>query len=229
MELTPTARQVTASSVPVGGRVDVTARDGLVATLRDVSAAGVTTGGRVTLNERRQLGGVLRARVGDVSRSTAAAEVLLGRRPGSLLPTPVRGPAVVEARMGGTARGSCRRRHRGRTQPGRGRPHRRGGQQHCGVCARRRDRRGAAPALARGAHRGARRGIGLRGPRPLDLTFAADAVDVPSVLAALEVGDVPVRGTFAARGGVSGTVARPSAAVTLRGDALEAYRSAWAR
>ena len=65
--------------------------------------------------------------------------------------------------------------------------------------------------------------IGLRGRQPLDLTFAADAVDVPSVLAALEVGDVPVRGTFAARGGVSGTVARPSAAVTVRGDALEAY------
>ena len=46
---------------------------------------------------------------------------------------------------------------------------------------------------------------------------------MPSVLAALEVGDLPVRGTLAARGGVAGTVARPSAAVTLRGDGLEAY------
>ena len=222
VELTPTARQVTASSVPVGGRVDVTARDGLVASLRDVSAAGITTRGRVTVNERRQLGGVLLARVGDVSRSTAAAEVLLRRRAGSLLPTPVRGPAVVEARLGGTFEAPA-------------------------VAAT-----VAAPGLDVGGLTGvevsrtvayapdavtvealllrwrearieAQGTIGLRGRQPLDLTFAADAVDVPSVLAALEVGDVPVRGTFAARGGVSGTVARPSAAVTVRGDALEAY------
>ena len=220
--MTPTARQVTTSSVPVGGRVDVTARGGLGATLHNLSAAGVTANGRVMLNERRQLGGALRAQVGDVARSTAAAEVLLGRRAGSLLPTPVRGPAIIEARIGGTLEAPAVAATVAATGLGVGTLT---GVEVSSAIAYSPDALTVETLLLRwrDARIQAQGTVGLRGRRSLDLTVAADTVDVSSVVAALEVGDVPVRGPFAARGGVSGTVERPSAAVTLRGEELEAY------
>ena len=170
VELTPTTRQVTASSVPVGGRVDVTARDGLVATLHGVAAAGVSTNGRVTLNERRQLGGVLRARVGDVAHTTAAAEALLGRRAGFAPADAGSGACGRRGTDGRHSRVPSDRRNRGRTRPGCRRSDGRGRQQCCRVCPRRRYRRDAPPALARRAHRGPRHG---RTPRP-----AADRSDL---------------------------------------------------
>jgi outer membrane protein assembly factor BamA/autotransporter translocation and assembly factor TamB len=69
---------------------------------RVLSAARAPSDTRRVHADDGALGGTLRVRTDDLSRVVPSAETFLGRRAGSLVPVPVAGPLVIDARLGGT-------------------------------------------------------------------------------------------------------------------------------
>ena len=221
--LTPSTARVERSVLPLGGRLDVTAREGrAVARLQSVSAAGANVIGRVTLIDQQRLEGVLQTRVADVGRTVTLAETFLGRRRGSLLPTPVGGSMAVNARVGGTIKAPTV--DADVTAPGLAVGNAKGlaltGEIEYAPAGVRIDRLELAWQQAR-AHLTGR--VGLTGLHPLDLSLRAEAFEIPMLMSAANHTGVPVSGNLSMHGTVSGTLSRPAAAITLQGSNLSAY------
>jgi outer membrane protein assembly complex protein YaeT len=221
--LTPSTARVRQSALPVRGRLDVNARAGrAVARLQSFSAGGADVSGRVTLIDRQRLEGELRTRIADVGRTVTIAETFLGRRRGSLLPTPVAGSMAMDARLGGTI-------EKPTVDAGISAPHLAVGNAKglavtgdvayapAGVTI---DRLDLAWQQAR-AHVAGR--IGLVGAQPLALTVDADAFEVPTLLDAFNQTGIPASGSVSLQGTVSGTLHRPAAEMTLQASNLAAY------
>jgi outer membrane protein assembly factor BamA/autotransporter translocation and assembly factor TamB len=221
--LTPTTDRVARSTMPVAGRVVARGANGRIdAQLTQVGVAGAQASGRVAVAEDRRLSGQLSARASDLNRLTSSLEVFLGRRRGSLMPTPVRGAVSVHARLSGT------------------------------VDSPSVTTKVDAPALAVGGAKGvgltadvvytpaavnvqradlmweeARAHvdgrIALTGDRRLALNVTANEVGVPWLLKVANRPNVPVSGAVSAMGTIGGTTARPSAMFAVQGSKLVAY------
>jgi outer membrane protein assembly factor BamA/autotransporter translocation and assembly factor TamB len=221
--LTPTSDRVARSTIPVGGRVIVRGAHGRIdAQLAQVSVAATQASGRVAVAEDRRLSGQLTARAADLNRLTSALEVFLGRRRGSLMPTPIRGAVAVEARLSGS------------------------------IDAPSATTTVSAPALSVGAADGVALAadvvytpaalnvqradlrwqearvqvggrVGLTGDRRLSLSLTAHDVGVPWLLKVANRPDVPASGALSAMGTVGGTTTRPAATLALHGTNLAAY------
>ena len=225
--LTPNAARPSRSVIPVGGRIHLTGRASAVdADLTRVTAAGVELNGRVRLANQRDLDGAAQLRVSDVGRALSHVEAVMGRAPGTLLPTRVAGAVAGTARIAGTLRAPT-------------------------VAA---DLR--APSLTVGsasdlalnaaitytpalltvrqlhvrwqeALARATGTVGLTGARALDLTVNANALQIGELLRAVEQTQVPASGTLSVNARVTGTAAQPTAAVTVTGANLVAYNETW--
>ena len=98
--LTPNRGNAVASTLPVGGRVDITGNgERAVVILRNVRAAGTDLNGHVTLGNRQTLDGTIRARSANVQSTINTMETFLGRRRGSLTPVQI-GGALTSRRQG---------------------------------------------------------------------------------------------------------------------------------
>ena len=225
--LTPTASQPRRSAIPVAGRIELTGRPNVIdAVLRSVSAAGAVVTGRVRLAERRDLTGTAQLRVPNVGRTVAAAEAVLGRRAGTLLPMPVTGAVEAAAQITGTLSAPSVAAHI--TAPA------------IGV--------GAASDLAltsdltytpsllsiraldvrwQEAQARASGTVGLTGAQRLDLTLDAAAVQIAEVLRAVQQSNVPATGTVALQARIGGTLAVPAVNATIAGRDLVAYDETW--
>ena len=104
--LTPNRDNAVATTLPVGGRIDIAGNgDRAVATLRNVRAAGTELDGRVTLGNRQTLDGTLRAHSANVQSTINSIETFLGRRRGSLAPMRIGGVLTADGRVRGTLYG----------------------------------------------------------------------------------------------------------------------------
>jgi outer membrane protein assembly complex protein YaeT len=225
--LTPSAGRAGRSTIPAGGRIDLTGRASAVdAVVTRLTAAGAEVNGRLRIVNQRDLSGTAEVRVGDLARTVTAAEAILGQRAGSLVPVRVAGSLQATTRVGGT------------------------------VTAPSVNARVTAPALTLGTASGlsvagdvgytpaqvavrdllmawqqarvqAAGTVGLTGARRLDLTFTADALDVAELLRAAEQPQVPATGTLALAGRVGGTTAQPLVDATVNGTDLVAYNETW--
>ena len=221
--LRPTASEMSRSAMPLGGRVVARANGSRIdAQLTQLAVPGAEVNGLVAVTSNRLLQGELTGRSGDISQLTSSIEAFTGRPQGSLLPVAVSGGADIEARLGGSLDApsaattvNAQALDIGRT---------------AGV-ALTAEASYAPDAITIGradigwqaarAHVNGRVGIGPNQPMSLDLS--AENLDVASLLEAAGRTDLPVSGTFAGRGAVSGTTARPTATITLRGSGLVAY------
>jgi outer membrane protein assembly complex protein YaeT len=227
LALTPAMVRPTRSAIPVGGRIEITGRtDAIDAVLRRVSTAGAEVTGRVRLANRRDLAGTAQLRVADVARAVAAAESVMGRRAGTLLPMPVSGAMQADARISGTLSSPV-------------------------VAAQI-----AAPALAVGnasdlaltgnvtytpalvsvrafdvqwqqARAHAEGTVGLTGAQRLDLNVNADALQLGELLRAMQQSGVPASGTVALQARVGGTLTAPAVNATIAARDLVAYDERW--
>jgi translocation and assembly module TamB len=221
--LTPTTTTVSSSTMPVEGRVVVRGMDGrLDAQVVRVNAAGAQVAGRVAVAEDRRLNGQLTGQSGDIARIVSSVEAFLGRRRGSLLPTPVAGPIAIDTRIAGTVDSPS-----------------------AATVIK-------APSLTLGTATGValdadvayepsavtiRRAdltweqaraqidgrVGLTAAKRLDLKFTADNMEVPWLLKMANHEGIPASGTLSANGTIAGTTNRPSAMATVQGTELVAY------
>jgi len=215
--LRPTRAGAARSTIPIAGRVSARG-DGsrLVATVYQLTAAGATVEGHVTLADRDRLGGDLRATVGDVGRTAAAAEAFLGRAPGALMSDRVAGALDANVALGGTIRVPI-------ADASIDAPALNVAQ--AGTLALSSDLR-YTPAIvtlrtadvawgdAR-AHTDGR--IGLAPGQPIDLRFDVTALSVPAVLAVAGQNPDVAAGTLALNGTANGNLAHPKVDATLRG------------
>jgi len=221
LSLTPTRASVAQSTLPVGGRIDVTGTGArLHATLRDVRAAGATLSGRITVADRQRLDGSVQARVPNVETTVSAIEAFLGRP--ALLPMPVSGAVTADGRIGGRIDAPLM------TASVRAPSLTVGDAAGIGVDGELAYRT-TAVAINRlevawqDARINASGTIGLTGRRDLNLAVRADAVHVEGLLRAIERADLPATGTLSATAQVGGTLDNPIANLHLRGADLAAY------
>jgi outer membrane protein assembly complex protein YaeT len=219
--LTPTRTTVTASTLPVGGRIDVTGTGTrLNVTLHDVRAAGATLVGQVTLADRDRVDGRVKAQVANVRTTATAIEGFLGRR--GMLPVSVAGAVAADGRISGrvsapvvTARVQAPSLAIGDASG-------------IGVDS---DLVYRTDAVAinrldvtwQEARANATGIVGLTGRRGLDLAVRADALTVQGLLRTIERGDIPASGTLSAQAQVGGTIDSPVANIHLQGADLIAY------
>lgn len=227
LNLTPTRTAVAASTLPVGGRIDASGSgERAIASLRDVRAAGAEVNGRVVITNRQALAGTLAARSPNVQSTVDAMEAFLGRPRGSLVPMPVTGALAVDGRISGTV--SAPTIAASIAAPSLTAGDAAGISLTGGLTYR--------PAsltvqqldlIWQGAHATAAGVIGLQGRRALDITARADALRIDGLLDAFELSNVPAAGTLSAAAQISGTTARPSGTVQVRGENLAAYNETW--
>ena len=187
-----------------------------------VSAGGADVNGRVTLIDQQRLEGVLQTRVADVGRTVTIAETFLGRRRGSLLPTPVTGPMAVNARLGGTIKAPTVDADINAPELTVGKASGLAMTGNVAYAPAGRDDRSSRARLAAGAS--ARRGSSRAHRNAATRSHhRADAFEIPTLLAAFNQTGVPASGNLSLQGTVSGTLSRPAAAMTLQGSNLSAY------
>jgi len=88
--------------IPVSGTLTVNARGNqILVDIAELRAFETITKGQVSLTNRRTLGGDLRLQSGNLGTAIADAEVFLGKKPGTMVPTPMTGPVDVTAKLGG--------------------------------------------------------------------------------------------------------------------------------
>jgi outer membrane protein assembly factor BamA/autotransporter translocation and assembly factor TamB len=221
--LTPTSARVARSTMPVGGRVIAHGANGRIdAQLVQVGAAGAQASGRMSVAEDRHLNGQLTARTSDLSQLTSSLEVFLGRPRGSLMPTPIRGPVAIDARLSGTvdAPSATTKVNAPKLSVG--------GADGVGLTA---DVVYTPEALSveradvawedAKVHVDGR--VGLAGDRRLALNLTANEVGVPWLLKVANRPDVPAVGLLSAMGTISGTTSSPAAMIAVKGSNLVAY------
>ena len=74
----------------------------MVVGIRDLRALNARATGQVTLVNQSALTGNVDLEAADLAGTVASAEAFLGRKPGTLVGTPVSGPLNVTAKLGGT-------------------------------------------------------------------------------------------------------------------------------
>jgi outer membrane protein assembly complex protein YaeT len=221
VSLTPTRSSVARSTLPLGGRIDVTGNgDRLNATLRGIRTAGATLNGNVIVADRQRLDGSMQVRSANIETTVSALEAFLGRR--DLVPVPLAGEVTATGRIGGridapsvTAAVRAPSLSIGDAT----------GIDVDGDIAYRTN----AVAINRldvawqDAHANANGTIGLTGRRALNLTARADTLQVAGLLRMIERGDIPASGSLSAIAQVAGTIDNPAATVRVTGSDLIAY------
>jgi len=220
--LTSTPMPATSRAIPVTGKVSARGNgQSIVAELHEISVASAAMGGRLKLDQKRRLQGQVHLGVKDVSSTARAAETLLGRPPGTLLPTPVSGAAFLDVRLEGSldrpiAQISV-------TAPSLAA----GTAKDIGVGAdvtvtseRMTINRGDVNLT--GAHAQVTGTADLIGNQRLDLVLDANVIDLHRLIAT-NLHDVPVSGVVTANGTIRGTLVRPLANVRVRGDDIVAF------
>ncbi|HEX6162086.1 MAG TPA: translocation/assembly module TamB domain-containing protein, partial [Vicinamibacterales bacterium] len=221
--LTPAARAASRSTLPLGGRIDLTGNGERVdAALRDIRAAGVSVNGRIRLRDRSQIDGTLQARGADVRTTVSALEAFLGRPRDSMLPMPVAGAVSADGRIGGTMRAPVV------TATVRAPSLSVGDATGIAVDGEI-GYRGNTLALNRvdvawqEARATANGTIGLTGTRPIELAVRADRMQVVGLLGMIEQSAIPVTGVVSAQAQVGGTVSNPIANLHVQAGDLVAY------
>jgi outer membrane protein assembly complex protein YaeT len=219
--LTPATVHPARRAMPVSGSLSARRSGGTTAVdLQQIMAAGAQLNGQVRIGDGGRLDGELHASVPDVARTASAAETFLASGP--LLPAPVSGAAIVDARLGGTVEAPAA------------------------------DVSVSSPSLSIGAATGVAIGsdliltttaltiargnltwgggraaatgsIGLRGSHPLDLVLGADAVDLQALLRPAYPKGLPVSGSVSAHGTLRGTVGRPLGTLAVKGADMVAF------
>jgi outer membrane protein assembly complex protein YaeT len=227
LSLTPTRSVAAASTLPIGGRIDVTGSgERAIATLRNVRAAGAEVNGRVTITDRRALDGEVQARAANLQTTIAAVESFLGRRRGSLAPMPIAGALSADGRIGGTLSAPV-------VTAAIDAPSLSIGEASAinltGDLAYRRDALAIdrLDVLWQGARASATGVVGLQGSRPLEVNLTADALQIDGLLKAFVRSDIPATGVVTATAQIGGTVAQPSGTMRLQADNLVAYNETW--
>ena len=225
--LTANRRAAAPSTMPVGGRIDISGNgERAVATLRNVSAAGALLDGRVTISDRQTIDGTVRARAANLQSTITTLEAFLGRRRGSLAPMPIAGALTANGTIRGTVTAPIVTATVDAPALALGDAT---GISLNGDIAYRRD----ALAINRmdlswqGARANAAGVIGLQGSRRLDLNVNADTLQIDQLLKAFELRDVPASGTLSATAQVAGTTTRPVGTVRVHGNNLVAYNETW--
>jgi outer membrane protein assembly factor BamA/autotransporter translocation and assembly factor TamB len=220
--LRPTASEMSRSAMPLGGRLIVRGNGSQIdAQLAQVQVPGGEVNGRVAIGSDRQLRGDLIGRSADIGRLTASIEAFTGRARGSLLPTPVSGPAEVNARLAGTVTAPT-------ATATLDAPTLTVGMTEGVALNAEASYAPGAITLSRAdlvweqarAHADGRIGLGQN--QPIDLRFSADDLDVTALLQTANQ-NAPITGTLATRGTVSGTTSRPVAMIVAQGFNLVAY------
>jgi outer membrane protein assembly complex protein YaeT len=221
--LNPTAAEMSRSAMPVGGRVMAKGNGGRIdAQLVRLAVPGGEVNGAVAITSDLRLEGTIKGTSADIGRLTSSIEAFTGRPRGSLLPTTVAGGAEINARLAGTVSEptattaiSAPSLKVGRVE---------GIALNAEVSYASRaltvSRADITGPQAR-AHVDGRVGLGPN--QRIELTLTADDVDVATVLQAMNQADVPISGTFIARGTVSGTTTKPMASINVQGSNLVAY------
>ncbi len=219
--LTPT--RTMRNGLPVAGRLLARATKGtIVADLQQISTAGAQAIGRVQVDANHDLQGQIHLSIADLRTATSAIEGFLGRAAGSLLPAPIDGAAIVDARLAGTVErpmadtsitasslstGSVRGIGIGATT----------------IITRDALSITRAEANWNGAYASVAGTIELAGKQRLDLAIDAHAADLQQLLTKANAQQLPVTGAFVARGTVRGTVRRPLASATFSGTDIIAF------
>ncbi|HEU4935765.1 MAG TPA: translocation/assembly module TamB domain-containing protein [Vicinamibacterales bacterium] len=206
-----------ARGIPIGGKFSARG-DGaaIVADLQDIAAAGVEMRGRIQVDKSRHLQGQLQVSARELSATTRAVETWLRRPRGSLLPAPVSGGAFADVHLDGSLDNPVA--HTTITAPSLSA----GTATGVGIGADvtvTRDTLTIARGDANwnGAHAGLSGAVNLTGNQRLNLVLEGDVKDLQR-LVDTTLNKVPVSGVVKARGTIRGTLARPLARITLRGD-----------
>jgi outer membrane protein assembly factor BamA/autotransporter translocation and assembly factor TamB len=220
--LSPLPAASGADGIPVTGKFSVRG-DGaaIVADLQQIAAAGAEVRGRIQIGNSRHLQGQLQLTVPHAASTARAAETFLGRMPGTLLPAPVNGAAFADVRLDGSLNSPIA--YASVVAPSLSA----GTATDIGVGADvtvtpERLTIARADANWNGAHAGVTGTVDLTGTQRLDLALDADGKDLQRLLAASRR-NIVVSGALVARGTIRGTVGRPLATVTVRGDDIAAY------
>ncbi len=220
--LTPIPTPSTSRGMPVAGSFSVRG-DGrtIVAELREITIAGAVMAGHIQVDMKRRLQGQVQVNVQDVASATRAAERFLGRAPGASLPNPIDGAVFIDVRLDGSVDTPVA--HTNVTAPSLAA----GAARNIGIGAEvtvtaERLTIARGDANWNGAHASVTGAVELAGNQRLDLVLDAGATDLQR-LVATHFGEVPVSGGVIARGTIRGTVARPLASVTVRGDDIVAF------
>lgn len=223
LSMTATASTPREGLLPVSGAIRANTR-GPIATLVLARVDAMTTRltGVVTVRDRTALSGTLRAGTNDVGPVIAAAAAYLGERPDALVPTPVAGAVGVRLDLSGST--SAPRARATLDAPslavGTLRDVRVAGSadvtRDLVAVPELRARWAEASVAASGR-------LALGGAGTMEAHASIDALPVESVLAALELQDVPASGVVSVDADVSGPVARLAGTATLRADDLVAY------
>ncbi|HEU4694092.1 MAG TPA: translocation/assembly module TamB domain-containing protein [Vicinamibacterales bacterium] len=220
--LQPTASEMSRSAMPLGGRLVARGTGSQIETqLIQLAVPGGEVNGRVAVGSDRRLQGDVSGRSEDVGQLTSSIEAFTGRPRGSLLPTPITGPAEVDARLAGSvsAPTATATLHAPALQVGMAD----GLALDADVSYEPRALTITRADLAweeAAAHVDGRIGLGQN--EPIDLRFSAENLDVTSLLQTANQ-NVPVTGTLSARGTVNGTTTRPVAMIAAQGSNLVAY------
>ena len=220
--LRPTASEMSRSAMPLGGRIIARGNGNQIETqLVLVAVPGGEVNGRVTIGSDRQLLGDVAGRSEDVGQLTASIEAFTGRPRGSLLPTPIAGPAEVNARLGGSvsAPTAATTLHAPALQVGMAEGIALDAEASYAPQAIIISRADIAWEQAV-AHVDGRVGLGPN--QAIELKFSADNLDVNSLLQTANQ-NAPVTGILGARGTVSGTTTRPMAMIAAQVSDLVAY------
>ena len=220
--LTPLQTRLTARTMPLGGHLSARGRAGtIVAEWQQLTAAGAQLTGRLRIGEGRRLEGQLNGTVPDLGRTVTDAEMFFGRPPGSLLPAAVTGAAHLDARIAGTLTEPTASVKVSAPAVSMGAANEIGIGADLTVTP-------AAVMITRaetawhGAHAEMSGTVGLTRNRPLDLVVDAETRDLQQLARGAGPWGAEVSGRVTSHATVRGTVAKPLASLTLRGEDLTA-------
>ena len=201
----------------------------MVVGIRDLRALNARATGQVTLVNQSALTGNVNLEAADLAGTVASAEAFLGRKPGTLVGTPVSGPLNVTAKLGGTVQNPAA----GVNLTGESLTV--GELNGINVTAAA-DYNPARVVLSdanvawRGQAITASGTVGLKGRAPaIDLVASSENISIQDVLAGLNRADTPVSGTAGFNAQVRGTTKQPEVDAQITATDLVAYRNRWAR
>jgi outer membrane protein assembly complex protein YaeT len=224
VRLSPTRRSPANDLIPISGTLNAQTRGNrIVIGIPDLRVLDARATGQVTLVDRRNLAGTLQLQASNLGSTITAAEAFLGRRAGTLVGTPVSGPLNVRASLNGTVQNPAL------TANLEGNQLSVGDLNGINVAAEvdynpARLVLKAANVNWREQEITAQGVVGLKGSNPtIDLAAKSDEIALPTVLAGLGKGELPVQGQASFEAQVHGTTKQPQADVQLTARNLAAY------
>jgi outer membrane protein assembly factor BamA/autotransporter translocation and assembly factor TamB len=187
-----------------------------------LSAAATSMSGRVVFRDEEALGGQLQVRSRDAGHVVRTVETVLGRRPGTLVPTAVSGGVMLRASLSGRAAEPQVRAEL--VAPSLQIGTLDGIRVNALADASTREVRVHDVTAAWQAARVQASGrVALAGARPIEMRAHAESLAIGDMLAAAAMGDVPASGIVTAQAIVGGTLSRPRADLQLQAADLTAY------